>query len=263
MSKQDTRLTIEQFTKQALPFANSAVVRDDDVLDRILRFADLAPDDQALDVACGPGLLVRALAPRVHHATGVDLTPAMLDQAKQLQRQKGLANVTWIESDVINLPFPTASFSLVTSRYSFHHFAKTHIVLKEMVRVCKPGGRVIVVDIAPEESKAEEFNRIERLRDPSHTRALTEQEFRRLFSQAGIPTQFVEKFRITGDLNSLLARSFPLEGDADKVHAAFESALTDDIFDVCPTKDSDDKIRYSFPIILLKAIKPPSVSARI
>jgi SAM-dependent methyltransferase len=217
--------------------------------------AELTSDDESLDIACGPGLLVCAFATRVRHATGIDLTPAMLDKARQLQREKNLVNVTWMEGDVTRLPFPKHSFSVVTSRYAFHHIPDPRIVLREMVRVCKPGGRIVVVDSAPEESKAVEFNKVERLRDPSHVRALTERELWILFTEEGIPPNFVEKFRLAGDLDSLLSRSFPRGGDAGQVRKAFESALKDDILDVHPVKGADNMIRYSFPIVLLKASK--------
>ena len=249
-------LTIEQFTKQAAGFANSEVTKNDDVLERIVRSAELTPCDFSLDVACGPGLLVCTFARFVRHATGIDLTPAMLDQAKYLQREKKLSNVTWVEGDVSALPFSNNSFSLVTSRYAFHHIMEIRTVLREMVRVCRPGGRILVVDCAPEESKADAFNRIERLRDPSHVGALTEQEFQRLFTEEGIPADFVQKFRVAGDLDSLLARSFPLDGNHAVVREAFHRALTDDVFDFCPTQGPDQRILYSFPIILMKANKP-------
>lgn len=256
MSKQQTKMVVEQFSKQAVPFANSDVVRNDDVLNRMMARSELTPDDLCLDIACGPGLLVCTFAPFVHHATGIDLTPAMLAQAQQLQLRNKLSNVTWVEGDVTILPFANESFSLVTSRYSFHHMTEPRFVLREMIRVCKPGGRILVVDSSPAHSKADAFNRIERLRDPSHVRALTEVEFRKLFAEQGLPLQFVEKFRLAGELESLLARSFPREGNAPAVREAFAHALTDDLFDFCPCKSSDNKIFYSFPIILMKAKKP-------
>ena len=255
MSEQQKKTVLEQFTKQAVPFANSDLVRNDHVLNRIVRRAELMPGDLCLDVACGPGLLVCAVAPFVQHAVGIDLTPAMLAQAKELQSLKKLPNVTWVEGDVAILPFANESFSVVISRYAFHHFADPRSVLGEMHRVCKPGGRLLLVDSSPDESKASEFNRIERLRDPSHVRALTEMEFRKLFAEHGVPLQFVEKFRLAGELESLLARSFPRDGNAEAVREAFAHALMDDLFDVCPCKSSDNEIFYSFPIILMRGEK--------
>lgn len=95
-------------------------------------------DDTALDVACGPGLLTCALAARVRHATGIDLTSAMLEQAREVQSERGVANVAWDQGDVTRLPYKDGEFSIVATRFTFHHFLDPLAVLKEMRRVCRP-----------------------------------------------------------------------------------------------------------------------------
>jgi SAM-dependent methyltransferase len=80
---------------------------------------------------------------------------------------------------VQELPFRDEAFDIVSSRYAFHHFADPKPVVAEMVRVCRTGGHVIIVDIVvPEESTAAEYNYYEWLCDPSHTRCLTFDELR-------------------------------------------------------------------------------------
>lgn len=118
-----------------------------------------------------------AFAKAARHVTGIDLTPAMIEQAKVMQQADKLTNLTWHIGDVQPLPFADASFSLVFTRYSFHHFLDPRAVLAEMVRVCTPGGRIVVVDVftsGPEQAEA--YNRMEKLRDPSHVRALALEE---------------------------------------------------------------------------------------
>ena len=88
-----------------------------------MELAESHGDDWVLDVACGPRLLVRAFARVVNHATGIDLTPAVIDQARQLQRQQLLSNVDWALGDVTQLPYRGHEFSIVTSRFAFHHLA--------------------------------------------------------------------------------------------------------------------------------------------
>ena len=135
MAVGDKEMTIDQFTRQAEGYARSATIRNDDALRRLVELAELSANDTTLDVACGPGLVACAFAPHVRHATGIDITPAMLDQARHLQAEKRLRNVSWIEGDVTRLPFPDGEFSVVTSRYAFHHFADPLDVLREMIRV--------------------------------------------------------------------------------------------------------------------------------
>ena len=92
--------------------------------------------------------------------TGIDLTPAMLEQARALQHQQGLENLTWQEGDVLPLPYADHSFSIVSTRFAVHHFLDPLAVLKEMRRVSRPGGRVVVADSAPAANKADAFNRM-------------------------------------------------------------------------------------------------------
>ena len=91
---------LDQFTRQAVPFSTAPAIRNQEALNRIVEMAGAGPEDTVLDVACGPGLLVCAFARVVRHATGIDLTPAMLEQARELQRQQGLQNITWQQGDV-------------------------------------------------------------------------------------------------------------------------------------------------------------------
>src|SRR5271166_5356916 len=216
MQRSHHETILDQFTRQAIPFASAPAIRNTDALNRIVQMAQAGPDDTVLDVACGPGLLVCAFARVVRHATGIDLTPAMLDQARKLQAQQGLDNVSWQEGDVLPLPYPDAQFSIVSTRFAFHHFLDPLAVLKEMRRVVKPGGRIVVADSAPAANKAAAFNAMEILRDPSHVRAMPPEELRELFAQAGLAEPRIEMYRLRGELEDLLSRSFPNDGDADR-----------------------------------------------
>src|SRR6516165_5347835 len=129
----------DQFTRQATVFSTAPAITDEDALKMIVAAARPGPDDRLLDVACGPGLIVCAFAPHVRETTGIDMTPAMLDRALKLAIDKGLANTTWRQGDVYSLPFDDAGFTIVTTRFSFHHFLDPAAVLREMVRVCTPG----------------------------------------------------------------------------------------------------------------------------
>src|SRR5262245_44789038 len=101
---------VEQFTRQAIPFSTAPGITDEAALRLIIETSRASTEDTILDVACGPGLVVCAYAGVVSHATGIDLTPAMIDRARQLQSEKRLTNVTWNVGDVLALPYPDASF---------------------------------------------------------------------------------------------------------------------------------------------------------
>ena len=112
----------------------------------------------------------------------------MLDEARRAAAGQGLANTELVEGNAVDLPYADGAFPMVTSRLAIHHFDEPAVQVAEMVRVCAPGGRVAVVDMVSTEDArlAETHNRLERLRDPSHTRALSPPELVALFVHAGL-----------------------------------------------------------------------------
>jgi ubiquinone/menaquinone biosynthesis C-methylase UbiE len=253
MSSHNSRI-LDQFTRQAAPFAAAATIRNQEALDRIVQWAGAGPDDTVLDVACGPGLLACAFARVAKHATGIDMTPAMLEQARRTQQEQGLQNISWEQGDVYWLPFRPDQFAIVSSRFVFHHLENPLAALKEMQRVCKPGGKVVVADMVPQPAKAAALNAAELLRDPSHVRAMPTEELRGLFDQAGLGTPQISQYRMEGELEDLLSRSFPNEGDADRLRKIYADSINDNTLDL-NTRLVDGKIFYSMPVAVLVAQK--------
>ena len=247
-------MILDQFSRQAVPFSTSPGIKDEQALRLIVEFSGAGPEDIVLDVACGGGIVVCAFARVVRHATGIDLTPAMIERARSLQAEKGLSNVSWKQGDVLPLPWPDGTFSIVTSRFAFHHFLDPGAVLGEMRRVCAPGGKVVIIDTeaSSDVAKATEFNRMEKLRDPSHVRAMPLTELRGLFPQAGLPAPRGTSYRLEGELEALLGRSFPLPGDADRIREIFAASLGDDRLGIPMARD-DARIRYAYPVAVLVA----------
>ena len=241
---------LDQFTRQALPFATSPGIRSEETLHLILELTNADSADTTLDVACGPGLIVCAFARVVRHATGIDITPAMLDRARQEADARNLTNATWKLGDVGALPYTDGSFTIVTSRYAFHHIQDPLSVLREMHRVCAPGGRVALIDSSPLSEKADAFNRMEKLRDPSHVRAMPMEELRELFKKAGLSNPQTTTYRLKGDLDGLLSRSFPNSGDDLKIRQLFETSLSNDPLDMELKRDGD-RILYGHPTSVL------------
>lgn len=253
--KEHNAAILDQFTRQAVPFATASPIRDPDILGRIVDMAEPQPNDTVLDVACGPGLLACAFAHVVRHVTGIDMTPAMLEQARKEQRAKGLNNLTWDQGDAAALPYRDGEFSIVTTRFTFHHFLEPLMVLREMRRVCCPGGKVVVVDSAPVSAKADAFNAVEKLRDPSHTRAMPVEELRALFAEAELGKPKIDTCRLEGDLDDLLNRSFPNPGDDERIRTIFKNSLAGDSLDLA-TCMKNGKLHYGFPVAILVSLKP-------
>jgi ubiquinone/menaquinone biosynthesis C-methylase UbiE len=250
-----SELILDQFTRQVDAFSTARSITDEAALRLIVEWSGARATDTVLDVACGPGLVVCAFARVVRHATGIDITPAMIDRARTSAAAQGLSNVSWHLGDVLPLPWPAGAFTLVSSRFAFHHFLDPRAVLREMVRVCAPGGTILVVDPAPAAEKVDAYNRMEKLRDPSHARALPLDEHLELFREAGLSEPRVTRYRLESDLEALMARSFPDPGDADKIRAFILADLAEDTMDLHVRRDGD-RIRLGHPIAVLAAGRP-------
>jgi ubiquinone/menaquinone biosynthesis C-methylase UbiE len=175
-------------------------------------------DDVLLDIACGPGSLTLELAPHVAQATGFDITPAMLDQARTAQAAKGLQNVDWVQGNAEALPFPDGAFSLVTCSAAFHHFEQPAAILAEMRRVCRPGGRIVVSDVTPDVDKAAAYDRMEKMRDPSHGHAHPVAELAAIGTGLGLGEPRAQT-SLTGPMpyTAVLATSFPEEHSREEL----------------------------------------------
>lgn len=253
MTSQRERI-LDQFSRQAVPFATAAPIRDEGALQLIVDAAGAGPDDTVLDVACGPGIVACAFARVARQVTGIDLTPAMLEQADALARERGLANVRFQLGDVLPLPFADATFSIVVSRFAFHHFENPAAVLAEMRRVCRPAGRVVVADLmaSPDPTKARAFHTMEMMRDPSHVRALTLEELRGLYRDGGLGHPQERFWRMDIDVDGLLARSFPAPGTEAAVRRMFEESVADDGMGL-ETRRDGERLRFTYANVVLSA----------
>lgn len=188
MSKKQKETVQKQFAKTVEAFSKFAVRDTPEVVAEKIAFAKPQLTDIALDVACGPGTLVLALAPRVRFARGADLTLEMLRQAREFQAERQISNAAFDQADAEQLPYADGMFDLVTCQFSFHHMPKPVLAIREMVRVAKTEGRLMMIDtLAPEsDSKFELHNRIDSVRDPSHTESLRLTTFLGIFDNLGL-----------------------------------------------------------------------------
>ncbi len=139
----------------------------------------LAPfrgDERALDVGCGTGALAYALAPLVGEVVGVDSSEAYLETA----REHAPPNCSFVLGDAESLPFPYGDFDLVGCMRVLHHVRRPELVVAELARVTRPGGRILLVDQLGDVDpiRSLELDRFERARDPSHTRLLPDADIR-------------------------------------------------------------------------------------
>jgi ubiquinone/menaquinone biosynthesis C-methylase UbiE len=242
----------DQFTRQAETFAGSPALHNQAALDLLVAAAGAAPHDVSLDVACGPGTVVAAFAARVRRAEGLDATEAMLAEAHQLAARMGLHNVVWHRGDIYALPFADATFDIVSCRFAFHHLQEPARAFAEMVRVCRPGGRVVLCDAVASDdpAKAAAFNAMERLRDPSTVEFRTLGYLRGLFADAGLPAPPECFYGVPAERDRLIAGSFPAGDDRAGLRAMIDASVAGDTMGVGTRRDGDT-VRFEYPAVVL------------
>jgi SAM-dependent methyltransferase len=155
---------------------------------------------------------------------------------------------------VTPLPFADSSFSIVLTRYSFHHFVNPKAAMAEMTRVCKSCGMVMVVDVVVPDEKRVSYNRVEQLRDPSHTSALTETELLSLSGDLGLEDIRTQRYELETELEAILKASFPNPGCDEKIRETFRGDIGKDELGVAAHWVGDE-IHFAFPIMILAGKK--------
>lgn len=198
-------LVEKQFGAHAAGYATSPVHAKGASLQRLIELVRPEKHWRVLDIATGAGHTALAFAPYVAEVVASDITDEMLAEAEKLAKARGLENVTFAKADAMALPYADGCFDLVTCRIAPHHFPDIPKFVAESHRVLKSGGTFALVDnISPDETSTPGFtkdelreaavahNAFEKLRDPSHGRCLTIEEWRAAIAEAGFSTSAVE-----------------------------------------------------------------------
>jgi 2-polyprenyl-3-methyl-5-hydroxy-6-metoxy-1,4-benzoquinol methylase len=237
----------ESFTVQAKAFAANPWVTDEERIRRLVAAARLKGDERVLDVACGPGYIAEAFARAAREAIGVDLTAAMLAIAEERTKERGISNISFRMGDVQKLPFGGEEFDVVVSRLALHHMQNPGQVVREMARVCKAGGTVLVEDIYGSEhpERAAYQDRWEKLRDPSHVRTLPISELLKLLRASGLETDGVSTFAdLCPEVERWLATTKASEADAAEVRRLLDEDRLHDLSGTRPFQDATGRLHF-------------------
>lgn len=246
MSHED--VTQARFAASAARLAELGERRIDGIRERIRQLVPLAGDERAVDAGTGTGPIAFALAPLVGSVVGIDLVPAMIEEARS--RAAAYPNVELLVGDALAMPFPDGAFDLATSGRTLHHLARPEAAIRELARVVRPGGLVLVVDqIAPDGPGAAALQeRIETLRDPSHVRTLADAELRTLLEDAGLRVERVEIAREQRNLGEFLALA-GCEGEARaRVLAVAERAVASEAAGGLALRRGDDGLGFELGV---------------
>ncbi len=199
----------DYFSRTAESYVASFSHRAGDDLQRLIEIGEWNPQQQAIDLATGGGHTALAVAPHVAEVTVTDLTPRILEKAREYILSQGVTNVQFEIADAEQLPFPAESFERVTCRIAAHHFPNVAQAVYEVVRVLKSGGLFLLIDcIAPSDPILDTFdNTVEKWRDPSHGRSCTSEEWQAFFADAGLRVEHIEYFRKMHEYNDWTLRA--------------------------------------------------------
>ncbi len=120
------------------------------VAGHIVEFAGVRAGEEVLDVACGTGVVAITAARCGANVSGLDLTPELLEHARENEKIAACGAVEWTEGDAERLPYPDQSFDVVLSQFGHMFAPRPDVALAEMRRVLKPGGRIAFATWPPE-----------------------------------------------------------------------------------------------------------------
>jgi SAM-dependent methyltransferase len=236
-----TRRVQAQLGGSAAAYVAGAGPAAGEALDRLLAWGAARRPDRVLELATGGGHTALRLAEIARHVVAADLTEPMLRAAREHVRARGGAAVGFVAADASSLPFADGAFDVVTWRTAAHHFADVGGAVRQIQRILRPGGALLLQDIlGHDDAEASTFIlEVERRRDPSHVRSYRAAEWKAFLRAAGLTVMedaviwkirdwddWTGRTRMTAEARTELeafVRAAP-----ERCRAAFEFKITDD-----------------------------------
>jgi ubiquinone/menaquinone biosynthesis C-methylase UbiE len=191
---------------------------------------------------------------------GIDVSPAMLEQAEYMRLSRpttATMRVSYRLAPAQVLPFHEESFDAVTCRLVLHHTRKPERVIREIVRVLKPGGILVLAELLSVDNpvKRATQNAIEERRNASHVAARSAEQYNKLISDAGLVIEARETVSFERELEEWLAAYQTDRADAAAVREMIEAGLETDAAGI-NARRQNSRVVFEQRMYYLKAIKP-------
>ena len=206
-----------------------------------------------LDLGCGGGHVTYQIAPFAEQVTAYDITPEMVDLVVNQSQEKGLNNVVGQVGGAESLHFQDESFDCVISRYSAHHWQSVTQAMREIHRVLKRDGRVVMFDIVGNSNPILDtfIQTIEMIRDPSHVRDYSVAEWMTFAEQAGFRVETIEKQSLTLNFQSWVERMQTPENAINTIRY-LQGKVSDQVRDYFQIQDDGTFTSESVYLVLSK-----------
>ncbi len=252
--RKQTQVVSEQYAPVASAYLTSAVHAEGQDLQDLAAFVKVQPEARVLDLGCGAGHVSFAVAPFAASVTSYDLSKEMLALVQHTAHERGLGNIQIQQGYVEDLPFPAESFDIVLTRYSAHHWVCIQTAAEQIMRVLKPGGKLVVIDVvAPKNALLTTYMQsIELLRDTSHVRNRSVPDWEAVLKCEGFQDLASREWRLPLNFATWVER---MKTPAEHV-VAIESLLKDAPAEVLEYFQVQEDNSFTVDTAWVEAVKP-------
>jgi len=208
MTRSHDAVVQDQFGPQAAAYVESSVHAGGQDLDALDAIVVRCAPWRALDLGAGGGHVAYRLAPHAASVTAADLSAEMMAAVAATARERGLVNIDTCTAPAESLPFGDGAFDFLACRFSAHHWRAFEAGLREARRVLAPGATAVFIDVVSPGPAALDthLQAVELLRDPSHVRDYSAEEWGAALVRAGFRLQVTQMRRLRMDYPSWVER---------------------------------------------------------